>query len=254
MKKLETFDSINFRGKSQSEYDGTQNYLVFQTVYRYFKTVSANDSNILSRKSKGLSDESIKGLSTSNKMLNPSVYYVGTKIRVKFNRDCLKQDKITFKQVKIVNTYIVYEIERSVNISSYPTLENFLFDAVKLTKHIDVDQYKCSGHGIGFDRKGSYSISDEVGKNVITFGIDMSSFPHIDNKKKGILVLGKDPTQRLEHTPTAEKLYSINFTEENTEFCLSLHYNGANSYLFVNGKEIIKFKAKDSEIGAYPLC
>ena len=65
---------------------------------------------------------------------------------------------------------------------------------------------------------------------------------------------GLDPTQGLEHTLTAEKLYSINFTEKNKKFCLSLHYNGANSYLFVNGTEIIKFKAKDSEIVATPLC
>ena len=49
-------------------------------------------------------------------------------------------------------------------------------------------------------------------------------------------------------------MYSINFTKENIKFCLSLHYNGANSYLFVNGTEIIKFKVKDSEITAYPLC
>ena len=72
--------------------------------------------------------------------------------------------------------------------------------------------------------------------------------------KKDILILGKGPTQGLEHTLTAEKLYSINFTKENTKFCLSLHYNGANSYLFVNGTEIIKFKAKDSEILPYSLC
>ena len=72
--------------------------------------------------------------------------------------------------------------------------------------------------------------------------------------KKDILVLGKGPTQGLEDTLTAEKMYSINFTEKNKKFCLSLHYNGANSYLFVNGKEIIKFKAKDSEIVAGPLC
>ena len=65
MKKLETFDSIYFRGKSHFEDDGTQNYLVFQTVSRYFKTVSANNSNILSWKSKGLSDESIKAPTTS---------------------------------------------------------------------------------------------------------------------------------------------------------------------------------------------
>ena len=64
----------------------------------------------------------------------------------------------------------------------------------------------------------------------------MSSFPHIDNKKKDILIPGKGPTQELEHTLTAEKLYSIRFTKENTKFCLSLHYNGANSYLFVNCK------------------
>ena len=49
-------------------------------------------------------------------------------------------------------------------------------------------------------------------------------------------------------------MYAINFTKENTEFCLSLHYNGADSYSFVNGTEIIKFKAKDSEIIPYPLC
>ena len=71
--------------------------------------------------------------------------------------------------------------------------------------------------------------------------------------KKKTLVLGIGPTQGLEHTLTAEKMYSINFTEKNKRFCLSLHYNGASSYLFVNGKEIIKFKPKDSKIVASPL-
>ena len=104
-------------------------------------------------KIKGLSDESINPPATSNKMLNPSLDFVGTKARVKFNGDYLKQEKITFNHGKIVNIYIVYEIERSVNISSYPTLENCLFGAVKLTKHVDIDPYKYSGCGIGFDRK-----------------------------------------------------------------------------------------------------
>ena len=53
---------------------------------------------------------------------------------------------------------------------------------------------------------------------------------------------------------TAEKLYSINFTENFNKFCLSLDYKGANSYLFINGTEIIKFKGKYSEAVAYPLC
>ena len=72
--------------------------------------------------------------------------------------------------------------------------------------------------------------------------------------KKDISVLGIGPTQGLEHTLTAEKMYSINFTVTKKKFCLSLHYNGANSYLFVNVSEIYKFKAKDSEIAACPLC
>ena len=92
------------------------------------------------------------------------------------------------------------------------------------------------------------------GQNVLIFGVDMSFSAHIDNKKKDILVLGKGPTQRLEHTLTAEKMYSVSFTEKNKKLCLSLHYNGANSYLFVNGMEIYKFDAKDSEIAATPLC
>ena len=82
----------------------------------------------------------------------------------------------------------------------------------------------------------------------------MSSSTKIDNRKKDILILGKGPTQELEHTLSAEKMYSLNFTEHNKKFCLSLHYNGANSYLFVNGKEIHKFKAKDFETLATPLC
>ena len=82
----------------------------------------------------------------------------------------------------------------------------------------------------------------------------MSSSPHIDNKGKDVLVLGRGPTQGSgENSLTAEKMYSINFTVTKKKFCLSLHYNGSNSYLFVNGKEIIKFKANDS-IVAGPLC
>ena len=66
----------------------------------------------------------------------------------------------------------------------------------------------------------------------------MSSSSHIDNNKKDILVPGKGLTQGLEHTLTAEKMCSINFTVTKKKFCLSLHYNGANSYLFASGTEI----------------
>ena len=93
----------------------------------------------------------------------------------------MKQDKIAFNHGKVVNIYLVYEINKSINISDYPTLENCLFGTVRLTKNADIDKYKYSGYGIGFDRKGSYSIGNEVGRNVIIFGIDMSSSSHIDN-------------------------------------------------------------------------
>ena len=84
---------------------------------------------------------------------------------------------------------------------------------------------------------------------------DVSSSVHTNNKTKNILAVGKYFIQGLDNTTIyTEKLYSINFTKTNTKFCLSLHYNGANSYLFVNGTEINKFKAKDSDVVATPLC
>ena len=73
----------------------------------------------------------------------------------------------------------------------------------------------------------------------------MNSSVHVDNKKKDISILRKGTPQGLEHTLTAEKMYSINFTVTKKKFCLILHYNVANSYLFVNCTEIYKFKAKD---------
>ena len=83
----------------------------------------------------------------------------------------------------------------------------------------------------------------------------MSSSTKTDNKGKDILILGKGPTQGLgEHSLSAEKMYSINFTKVNTKFCLSLDYNGANSYLFVNGTEIHKFTEKNSMIVPNNLC
>ena len=83
----------------------------------------------------------------------------------------------------------------------------------------------------------------------------MNSFPHVDNKGKDILILGIGLTQGLgEHLLTAEKMYSVNFIVIKKKFCLSLHHNGANSYLIVHGKEIVKSKAKNSEIEAIPLC
>ena len=115
--------------------------------------------------------------------------------------------------------------------------------AISLTKHVDIDQYKYSGYGIGFDRKREFSFGNGFGRNVIILGANMSSYAHANNRTKNISVLGKDVMQGLENrTVYAEKLYSINFTKANTKFCLSLHCNGENNFLMV--QKFINLKQK----------
>ena len=83
----------------------------------------------------------------------------------------------------------------------------------------------------------------------------MSSSVHANNRANNFLFPGKGFIQGLNRTTIyAEKMYLTNFTVTNKNFCLSLHYNGDSSYLFVNDKGIANFKAKDSEILPYQLC
>ena len=188
-------------------------------MYRYFKMIT-NTDYISSWKSKGLSAESIKTPTTSDNSLTPALSYYGTKTRVKFTGSCLKQSKISYTHGKVVNIYIVYELGASSSSDSDPTLKNCLFGAVTLTKIADIDIYGYFGCGIRFDRRSSFAFSGTgVDQNVLYFGVDMSSSAHTDNKKKYVLVLGKGPTQGLEHTLTAEKMYSINFTLTKEKFC-----------------------------------
>ena len=251
-------DLSYYRGKEYSdEGSGKQNYLVFLPISKYFKlnSLAGAVDYVLSWQSKGSSDESIKPPTTSDNSLNPELNYYGTKARVKFTQTCLKQSSHILTYKNIVNIYIVYELAASSSYVNDPTLKNCLFGAVTLTENADIEKYKYSDYGIGFDRTLSFSFTGGgFGQNVLIFGADMSSSIHIDNKGKDILVLGRGPTERLESFLTAEKMYSINFAVTKKKFCLSLHYNGANSYLFVNGTEIYKFKAKDSAIVASPLC
>ena len=97
LSKLKTFDSGYFIGKSHFEEDGTQNYLVFQPMYRCFKVITNNDY-ISSWKSKGLSAESIKPPATYDNSLTPTLNYYGNKVMVKLTGSCLKQPKILYTQ------------------------------------------------------------------------------------------------------------------------------------------------------------
>ena len=218
MNKLKTFDSSYFIGKSRFEEDGTQNYLVFQPVSRHFKII-ANTKFISSWKSKGLSNKTITPYATSDNSLTPLIDHDGSKVRIKFNNGCLKQsNKLTYYYGHIVNIYIVYELDASSSNDSEPTLKNCLFGAVTVTKNTDIEKYGYSGYGTGFDRRGSFSSpGGGFGQNILIFGVVMSSSVHIDNKKN-ILVLGIRPTQGLERTLTAEKMYSIYCTVTNKKF------------------------------------
>ena len=185
LKKLKTFDSSYFKCKSHFEEDDTQNSLVFQPMYKYFKKIAGVGSGnyVYFWKSKGLSDERLDANTASNYSITPELSYYATKTGVEFNGSCLKQDKVGYNHGTIVNIYIVYEISKNYK-SNYPTLENCLFGAVSLTKNADIDQYKYSGYGIAFDRKGEFSLgSRRFGRNVIIFGADMSSSVHVNNKK-----------------------------------------------------------------------
>ena len=157
LKKLKTFDLGYFIGKNYFGEDGAQNYLVFQPLFRYFN-VNNNTNIVLLWKSKGLSDNAIKPPSISNNSLAPTLnYYYPIKIRVKFTGSCLKQDKVIFNHGKVVNIYIVYELGASTSSYNNPTIKKCLFGAVTLTKNADIDKYRYSGYGTGFDRRSSFS-------------------------------------------------------------------------------------------------
>ena len=103
----------------------------------------------------------------------------------KFTGSCFKQSKISYNHEKVVNIYIVYELDASSSNINDPTWKNCLFGAVTLTKNIDIDKYGYSRYGIGFERGGSFSFpGGGYGQNVLISGVDMSFSAHVDNKKK----------------------------------------------------------------------
>ena len=137
MNKLKTFDFSYFIGKSHFEEDDRQNYLVFQLIIKYFKVnmiINVADY-VLSRKSKGLSAETIKPPTTSDNSLMLTInYYYAAKVRVKFAGSCLKPPNILYNHGKIVKIYIVYEFGASGSNNSDPKLKNYLFGAATLIK------------------------------------------------------------------------------------------------------------------------
>ena len=177
----------------------------------------------------------------------PNVNYFGNKIGIQLNNTPLVIEQINYTR-KIVNVWIVYDLDNwPKNLLTNFTLENCLFGVTNIVKNSDKEKYGYSVYGIAFDWKSEWIFG--LAQDVIVFGVDNSSSSHTDNLKHNFLILGEDPTIGINGRFGASgKKIDIIFSRAKTKFCLSLHYNSNNSYLFVNGKEIYKFKANNGNV------
>ena len=164
----------------------------------------------------------------------------------------------------VINIYIVYKLDPIASIRDTTfTIQNALFGAMQIAKNADTSKYDYKGYGICFDeselfthvrKEGNFNHTT-LARNAITFGVDMSFSKHANNKANNIYVMGKDYVQKInDATIYAEKMYYRNFTDPGKKFVLSLHYNGNNSYLFVNGRQELQFKAKADQLVKEKLC
>ena len=119
---------------------------------------------------------------------DPEIIYNYVKGKIKFKGICLKQDSVYFIHRNVVNLYISFELDTwSRDSNTDFTLDHCLFGVVKLTKNANPHKYEYSGYGIRFDIHSDISLPDSSwGKIIVTFGADISSSVHFDNKKKRI--------------------------------------------------------------------
>ena len=149
------------------------------------------------------------------------------------------------------NIYCVYKLDSiSSSRDSTFTVQNALFGLMQITKNADANKYEYKGYGICFDEGGTFSKGNVTnGRNVLIFGVHENSLTHANNKANNIFVMGDGFVQGINDTTLyAEKIYNQTFTQPNKKFVLSLHYDNNDSYLFINGKQELKFKAKPNPI------
>ena len=216
----------------------------------------SNGNQIHKLRSKGLPNQYLNGVGAAgdlvlSKPIKPMhVMFKGKGALIQDDNDIIAGEPI-------VNIYMVYKTSPKTINSNFVS-KNCLFGAIKITNttNSDTDKWQYSGYRIGFDSKREFTHpGGGDGRNVIIFGVDLSSSRHATNKTQSVLVLGHSLIQKINDTTIyAEKMYLPNFTINNKTFCLSLHYNGDNNYLFVHSKEVTKFKVKNSELTKYPMC
>ena len=272
MQQKEDTINENERGKSFARgifYYLQQSHLVYECK---INSINFTSKKISKWKSTGVfnysDDFSMKGIEDTKTNLLESknnermhVYLQGNHFQQ--NNNIIPNIKSVIS-IPFVNIYVVYKLDpiTSTRNTDY-TVQNALFGAMKITKNTDSSKNNYTGYGLCFNEGGEFGHTVKQGnfnrtanaKNVISFGVDMSSSVHATNRVDNIYVIGKDFIQGINDTTIyAEKLFHNNFTEFGVKFVLSLHYNGDNSCLFANGRQELKFKAKDDQIISEKLC
>ena len=238
--------------------------LVYDCKLNLFKTLSYGISRW---KSKNIYDPSIKNMLypvQNIKLLSTNIKNDSKGLHVFFNGgNYLHQDIIAIPN-NVISIYCIYELDPIYfSRNNEFTIQNSLFGAIEITKSANTSKYKYKGYGICFDESEEFTHARKEGnfnhttlaRNVIIFGADMSIGKHGNNKANNIYVMGKDCIQKINDTTIyAEKMFYRNFTDPGHKFILRLHYNGDSSYLFVNGREELKFKTKTDQIINNQLC
>ena len=192
---------------------------------------------VLSWKSKGVFNSKFKPICTAFlHSIKLSEYRIG----IEFDEDPLAIEQNNYL-TKIVNFYIVYYLDAWSKVTFRGlTLKNCLFEATNIVKNRDKEKY-VQRYGLAFGEKDEWNFGNVYARNVIIFGVDNSSSSHTDNLKNNFLISCERDTFSINGSFGApEKKFSINFSKANIKF---VYYNADDSYMFVNGKEIFKFKA-----------
>ena len=247
-----------------------QNHLVYECKIDSF---TFNNKEILKWKSTGIFNYSdyysMKSIENTKKEMpilkNDERLYVYLQGNHFQQNNVLTSNNDHVINKNVVNIYIVYKLDplASTRDTSF-TMQNALFGAMEITKNAtDNSKKNYKGYGICFDEGSEFGHKITEGgrahttdcRNVLIFVVDMSFSVHASNRANNIYLMGTGLTQGINDTTIyAEKNFYRNFTDFGKKFTLSLHYNGDDSYLFVNGRQELNFKAKTDQLVKEKLC
>ena len=268
-------DTINENERGLSIFRGfffylQKNHLVYECKVNLF---TFNNKKILKWKSTGILNYSdyynMKGIENTKKEMpilkNDGRLYVYLQGNHFQQNNVLTSSNDHVINENVVNIYIIYKLHRlASNRDKIFTIQNALFGAMQITKNAtDNSKNNYKGYGICFDERSEFGHTITEGgfthttdaRNVLIFGADMSFSVHATNRANHIYLMGTGLTQGINDTTIyAEKNFYRNFTDFGKKFMLSLHYNGDDSYLFVDGRQELKFKAKTDQLVKEKLC